>query len=282
MVKLGLAYLNRGGAADPGFAAEIAIAGEEAGYDSVWASDHVAVPEGLAALSPNQADPRTPEGPGRRLFVDPFVFLSYLAAHTSRLLLATGVLVLPLRHPLLTAKAVSSLDHMSGGRAVLGVGVGWLEAEFRLLDADFAARGRTTDRDLALLRELWAAESFTPVPGERWTMEPRPPTGRVRIVVGGGTPRAAARAVAHGDGFFVSGGRAFELIDRTRSLLGAHGRDQAGFEITMKAPMDPAGLRAATRADRLLVPVVRGSDLAVCAGRPEDLAGLAERIHGLG
>jgi probable F420-dependent oxidoreductase len=197
-VKLGLFGINLGACASPDVAARVARAAEAAGFDSVWTGEHVVLPDPQAPPSP--APPRTP-------FLDPLVALAHLAAHTARLRLATGIVILPQRNPLVLAKAVASLDVLSGGRALLGVGAGYLHQEFAALGVPFARRGARTDEYIDAMRALWAQEkpafagefvSFSGVDAQ-----PRPvQAGGVPIVVGGTSAGALRRAVARGHGWY--------------------------------------------------------------------------------
>ena len=122
----------------------IAERADELGYASLWTSDHVLLPRTL------------PEPYGSLL--ETFTTLSYLAARTQRIGLATGILVLPQRDPLLAAKQAATVHHLSGGRLTLGVGVGWIEQEYGYLRSDFRARGRTADEYLPAMRTLFEAD----------------------------------------------------------------------------------------------------------------------------
>lgn len=172
---------------------ESARRGESLGYDTIWLSDHI--------VPPNTAEERP-----RRIFYEPLALAGHLAAITSRVRIGTSVLVIPYRDPIVTAKQIATIDDMSGGRLLLGVGVGHLQAEFAALGVPFAARGRLTDEYLAVMRELWANDApifagetvsfanvnFWPKPAQR----PGPP-----IYVAGHTPPAIRRAAAIGDGW---------------------------------------------------------------------------------
>lgn len=179
--------------ATPRLIAEAARRGEDLGFDTIWLSDHV--------MTPN-----VPEQRHRRIFYEPLAVAAYLAAATSRVRIGTSVLVVPYRHPVVTAKQISTIDALSGGRLVLGVGVGALEGEFNALGVSFPERGPLTDEYLAVMRELWTNDdprfdgrtvhfenvTFWPKPAQR----PAPP-----ILVAGNSARAIRRAAAIGDGW---------------------------------------------------------------------------------
>jgi probable F420-dependent oxidoreductase len=168
----------------------IADRADELGYSSLWTSDHILLPATL------------PEPYGNLL--ESFTTLSYLAARTSRIRLATGILVLPQRDPLLVAKQAATIHHLSGGRLTLGVGVGWIEREYAYLRSDFRIRGRTADEYIAAMRALF--ETGTPeFHGEHIDysdalFSPRP-TAPLPIVVGGTSRAALRRAATLGDGW---------------------------------------------------------------------------------
>ncbi|HEX8858823.1 MAG TPA: LLM class F420-dependent oxidoreductase [Actinomycetes bacterium] len=193
-LKLGLYGLHRGSSADPDTMARRARLAEEAGFESLWVGDHIALPAGL---------PDPPVQPR----MEAVVALTYLAAVTSRVRLCFGVIVLPQRQPVLLAKQLASLDVLSKGRLTVGVGVGYVEPELRALGASLADRGARTDQYLAAMRALWdepvpafhgrfvdfAEVIQRPLPVQR----PHPP-----IVVGGESPSALRRAVRSGNGWY--------------------------------------------------------------------------------
>lgn len=195
-VALGNLGLAMGGPVDPldhaSLVYEIAAAADRLGFHSVWAGDHVALPR----------DPTTPYpyGPGALLpadvsILDPFAVLAALAGRTERVRLGFGVLVAPYRHPLVVAKLIATIDALSSGRVILGVGTGWMPEEFAAVGADFHARGRVTDELLRYLRRAFAdgeIDNMTllPTPVQR----PGPP-----IWVGGQADAAMRRAVEHAD-----------------------------------------------------------------------------------
>src|SRR5215211_2725666 len=133
----------------PDAAARLARLAEEAGFDSLWAGEHVVLPDPRVPPSP-----MNPEDP----MLDPVVTLTFLAAQTRTIRLATGIIILPQRNPLVLAKELASLDVLSGGRLIVGVGVGYLEPEFRALGIPFADRGRRTLDYLGAMRAIWDME----------------------------------------------------------------------------------------------------------------------------
>jgi probable F420-dependent oxidoreductase len=194
---IGLFAVNSHECARPEAAARVAGLAERLGYDSLWAGEHVVVPS--PRVDPSPMEPDEP-------MLDPLVALAHLAAHTERIRLGTGVIVLPQRNPLVLAKQVATLDVLSGGRAMLGVGAGYLEAEFRAIGADFAARGPITDEYLDAMAALWYHERpayhgrFVDFAGV--DAHPRPIQKPVPLIVGGHSPAAYRRAVARAHGWY--------------------------------------------------------------------------------
>lgn len=276
-MKFGLRYCNTGRYVDPGQAVELVQAGEDAGFESAWTVDHTVIPAGYSSAYPYSETGRLPGGEGDFLLPDPLIWMAYVAAATKKINLATGILILPQRNPVVTAKEVSSLDHMSGGRVLLGIGVGWLKEEFEALGAVFEERGTRTDEYVAVMREFW--QSPSPTFEGRYVrfrdayMRPKPVNGTVPIIVGGHSKLAARRAGRLGDGFFPARGRPDELIDLARRTAEECGRDPAAIEITASMPNDPAEIPAMARAGvgRLLVPVTGVAGLARVIKGPEDV-----------
>ena len=142
-MKLGVNLVNFGPGSDPEALALWARTADDLGYDSVLVSDHVAVTSDVAESYPET-------------FQDPFVTLAWLAGQTSRVRLGTTVVILPYRHPALTARLAANIDHMSGGRLIFGVGAGWSRLEFIALGVPFETRGRMTDEYIEAIKALWA------------------------------------------------------------------------------------------------------------------------------
>jgi probable F420-dependent oxidoreductase len=257
-MRFGLFGINLGACAAPETGARVAAAAEAAGFDSVWTGEHVVLPDPQTPPSPSP--PRTP-------FLDPAVSLTWVAAHTRTLRLATGIIILPQRNPAVLAKEIASLDVLSGGRAVLGIGAGYLHQEFRALGIPFEQRGARTDEYLDALRALWTEEkpSFagTFVSFSGIDAHPRPvQQGGPPIVVGGTSPGALRRAVSRGNGWY---GFALDAAATERCLEGL--RREAGevrrpsalgrLEISVTPPpgIDPDGVRryAELGVDRLVL-----------------------------
>ena len=214
-MKIGLVGAAAGAAQDPEAATELMVAAEAAGFDTVWVAQHVVLP-----IERSSRYPYTPDGsigiPDDAAIPDPLVWMAFAAAKTSSIRLAAGVLILPQLNPLVLAKQAATLDRLSNGRLVLGVGVGWLREEFDALGVPWAARGRRTDEYIAILRKAWALGP-TAHDGEFMAFAPlmvHPKPAResgIPIVIGGHSEAAARRAGRLGDGFHPQGVRGAEL-----------------------------------------------------------------------
>jgi len=197
-MRIGLFGINTGACARPETAARVARAAEAAGFESVWTGEHVVLPDPQAPPSPVPPD---------HPMLDPAVALAFLAAHTSQLRLGTGIVILPQRNPVVLAKELASLDVVSGGRLVVGVGAGYLRPEFEAVGARFEDRGARTDEYIDAMRALWTQPSprfagrtvrFAGIDAQpRPVQKPHPP-----IVIGGMSRPAARRAAARGDGWY--------------------------------------------------------------------------------
>ncbi|MBX6375415.1 MAG: LLM class F420-dependent oxidoreductase [Acetobacteraceae bacterium] len=227
---------------DAAGAARLARLAEAAGFDSVFAVDHVVIPEDYASTYPYSATGRLP-GSGASAYPDPLIWMAFAAAATTRLRFMTGVIILPQRNPLVLAKQVATLDHMSGGRIELGIGVGWLREEFAALGVPFERRGRRADEYVAAMRALWREDgaSFAGefVNFQRVSCNPKPVARSVPIIVGGHSEAAARRAGRLGDGFFPSIGAQVDtmpLLDVVRRAAEAAGRDPSAVEMITGCP----------------------------------------------
>jgi probable F420-dependent oxidoreductase len=219
-MKFGLAYANAGPFAYPEGLTNLARTAEEAGIESLWTVEHVVIPVGYKSVYPYSPSGKIP-GPENVPIPDPLVSLAFAAAVTKKIRLATGILILPQRHPLYVAKEVATLDVLSGGRAILGIGVGWLAEEFEALGIPFEERAARTSEAVRAIRSLWKPEP-EPFAGKfyRWPpLESHPKPVQqpgVPIVVGGHTEIAAKRAARYGDGFFPG----IAETDKLTAILG--------------------------------------------------------------
>ncbi|MGI9592039.1 MAG: LLM class F420-dependent oxidoreductase [Myxococcota bacterium] len=197
-MKLGYFGINFGPLAEPDAMLRVARAAEAAGLDSLWTGEHVVLPD--PQVPPSPAAPRTP-------MLDPSVALAHIAAATERIRLGTGIIILPQRNAVELAKELASVDVLSKGRLLFGLGAGYLEPEFRALGAPFEERGAVTDEAIDVLRALWTQEKprfagryyrFEGIDAHpRPVQRPHPP-----IVVGGMSRAAARRAAARGNGWY--------------------------------------------------------------------------------
>jgi probable F420-dependent oxidoreductase len=180
---------------------------EALGYDSLWASDHVVIPHRIASRYPYSPTGQFPLGP-EVPFLEPLTTLAVVAGVTQRVALGTSILVLPHRNPVLAAKMAATLDHLSEGRLVLGVGVGWMREEIELLGGSYDRRGAWSDEALAVMRACWR-QARTAHRGEFFSFDdigvfPKPTRGDIPVLIGGHTPRALRRVVELGDGWHAA------------------------------------------------------------------------------
>ena len=284
-MKFGLRYCNTGRYADPAAAVELLQAGEAAGFESAWTVDHTVVPSGYESAYPYSPDGKMGGGTEDCSRPDPLIWMAYVASATRFINLATGILILPQHSPVVAAKQIATLDHLSGGRVLLGIGVGWLREEFEAIGVPFEDRGRRTDEYVAVLRELWTAERPT-FAGEFVDFDaaycrPQPAQGTVPIIVGGHSRPAARRAGRIGDGFFPARGASSELIGLARRTADEHGRDGQALEITTSLPedLDDIPKLAALGVDRLLVSVSGMAGLPAAVKDPDDALTWRELIE---
>jgi probable F420-dependent oxidoreductase len=224
--------------ARPDTAAAYAQAAEDAGFESIWAFEHVVIPADYAS--------RYPYNPEGRLTIedddlpDPLALLAFLAGVTTQLRLATGVLILPQRSPVICAKECATIDALSNGRLSLGVGVGWLREEAEAVGTSFENRGARTEEAIEAMRILWRAGEATFhgrfIHFDRAKCNPKPvQPGGIPIIVGGHSAVAARRAGRLGDGWYPIGLRAEEFSTRKQQMEAAArdaGRDPSTIEIT--------------------------------------------------
>jgi probable F420-dependent oxidoreductase len=250
-MKFGLMYANAGPFAFPEMLTHLAQTAERVGVESIWTVEHVVIPVGYASTYPYDPSGKIP-APDQMPIPDPFVALAYAAAVTKTLKLATGIVILPQRHPLYVAKEVATLDVLSHGRVIFGIGVGWLEEEFQALGIPFTERAARTAEMVRALRSLWKDEA-EPFAGKfyRWgKLESHPkPVQKpgVPIVVGGHTELAARRAARYGDGFFpgvADDQKLVWLLGVMRDECAKLGRDPASIEVTSgRAAPDADGVK---------------------------------------
>jgi len=263
-MRFGLFGINVGPCADPRLQRDVVRAADAAGFESVWTGEHVAMP---IRDNPVPAPPETP-------FLDSIVSLTRVAALSERLRLGTGILVLPHHNPVVLAKALASLDVVSGGRLIAGFAGGYVEGEFRALGVDFHRRGAITDDSLAAIRALWTepeprhAGRFARFEGIRFepkpVQRPHPP-----IVIGGQAPAALARAARFGDGWYgfaLTVAQCGPIVAELKRLRATTARAAHPLEISLTTfePLTDDLVTSAEAAgiDRLIVyPLVGGDAL---------------------
>lgn len=238
-MKFGLMFVNTGMGSTAKGARALAAKAEALSFESLWTVEHVLVPSGYESKYPYDPSGKMAGGAESFDLPDPLIWLAYVAAATERIKLATGILILPQRNPAITAKEVATIDALSGGRVILGVGVGWLEEEFNALGVSFADRGTRHDDYVEAMRALWSGDKTsvhnTYASFDNCISLPRPANGTVPIVIGGHTKRAAQRAARIGNGFFPGSAGADELhalFDVMRSECAANGRDPGEIELS--------------------------------------------------
>ena len=284
-MKFGLRYCNTGKYTDISNAVELVQAGEAAGFESAWTVEHTVIPEGYESSYPYSDSGKMPGIDGQTNLPDPLIWMTYVAAATSKINLATGILILSQHSPVVCAKQVATLDSFSGGRVLLGIGVGWLREEFEIIGANFEERGPRCDDYMKAMRALWQMDrpsydgQFVKFDGAY--CRPKPANGTVPLIVGGHSKAAARRAGRLGDGFFPARGNPQELFQLARDTAKEHGRDPSEIEFTASLPdnLDDIPALAAAGVSRLLVPVTGAAGLAGRIRGPEDLVKWRDTIQ---
>jgi probable F420-dependent oxidoreductase len=223
-MRVGLHALGIGTGARPEVIRAVAIAAETAGFATLWSGEHIVLVDQPGSRYPYSADGRIAV-PAAADWLDPLLGLSFIAAMTTTIGLATGVLLLPEHNPVLAAKQAATLDVLSGGRLTLGVGIGWSAEEFAALGIPFAGRGRRTAEYVAAMRTLWADDvasfsgEFTRFESVR--VNPKPVHDRrIPVVIGGNSDAALGRVAAFGDGWYGFNLPAGTVAERVAALAG--------------------------------------------------------------
>jgi probable F420-dependent oxidoreductase len=213
---------------------------EAAGCESLWVPEHLIWPETLESSYPYRGNGGQPVPSSVKLY-DPWVLLSAVATATTRIRLGTCIYVLPLRDPLVTARAVATADIVSDGRIILGAGLGWMAEEFEAVGIDFRTRGARCDEIVPVLRSLWS-EELTSADGTHIQIPPvyfypKPPQGAdLPIVFGGESEAAYERAARLGNGWlgtWHTPDSTRTVVARLEALLAEHGREGETFEVTV-------------------------------------------------
>ncbi|HSG89751.1 MAG TPA: LLM class F420-dependent oxidoreductase [Pseudomonadales bacterium] len=255
---------------------------EACGFHSLWVPEHVLFFRDYASTYPYADDGRIPGDPDGVL--DPFLALTWIAATTSTIRLGTGICIVPQRQPVYTAKMVADLDYLSGGRVDFGIGVGWLEEEFRALGVPFEDRGARTDECLAVMRALWTQAEAEHV-GDRFAVhaamlnpkpvqQPHPP-----IYVGGESAPALRRAAREGRGWYGfdhTPDTLTAVLPKLDAALAAAGRSRADLELFVSPGRVRPDAVTLDRfrglgVDQLIVPVM-GRDVDAVTRRLDALA----------
>lgn len=270
--------------------APLAVAAERSGFDAVWLSDHLVTPIDWAPVYPYSSTGRPATYTEHTPLADVWATLGHLACATRSIGLGTGVYILPLRNPFVTARAAATVQQLSGGRLLLGVGSGWMREEFEAVGESFDDRGARMDEIVSILRKLWTGETvshrgahydFAPVQLSP-AAEPPPP-----VIVGGLTPPALRRAARIGDGWFAPACTLEEAIDaraRIDTERRGAGRDDLPFRIwvRLRDPWNAAerdAVRGAGFEDVVVFPgqVVQGGTAEAMAEGVARLAGEVAR-----
>jgi probable F420-dependent oxidoreductase len=257
-VEFGFALSGRGPLAQPDVMLRLATKADTLGYASLFVTDHVLLPASAArSIYPYSPTGQFPGGASQDYF-EPLSVMGYLAHATKRIRLGTSVLVVPYRNPLVVAKMLATIDVLSGGRVILGAGVGWLAEEFEALEAKpFAERGSVTDEYLRLMRVAWTEDPVS-FESRHYRVKdvhvlPKPRQRHVPVWIGGHTEAALRRTARLGDGWHPIGNRppsmmlpdeyaakTAELHRYTREA----GRDPAAITLTLRVPMQVRSAKA--------------------------------------
>jgi len=267
-MKLGITVRNMGDQSTRELMGECATCAEQAGLESLWVVDHIAIP------------PDDAEGSNGR-YLDPLGSLAWLAGRTERVMLGTGVLILPYRPPLPTAKLIATVQELSGERLILGAGVGWMQSEFDALGVDRRQRGRDTDALLEFLRQCFDQDAVDDVVehnGQSFLFRPKP--SRPPILIGGGPPHALERAVKYGDGWLPMGLSPAKLAPKVAALQEmAEAAGRAPMQVTVFGGLPLHDLAASV--DTLAAYAEAGADRVVHGGRYLDGNDFAANVQGL-
>lgn len=244
-MRLGIVLPNQVAWGNADAILQLAESADRIGLDSVWVADHVVMPAAFSSNYPMEAlQGFNPEE--HETFFEPLVTLAFVASRTTRVRLGTSIIVPTLRHPAYTAKLVATLDNLSGGRVVLGVGAGWLKEEFDALGVEpFERRGELLDEHIAVMRALWTSTVAT-FEGKHYRLPPvrsapKPASSSGPPVWIGGTSKAALRrAAAVGDGWQPMGVGPSDLqplVSKLRGLLDGAGRNPDSVDICARCDL---------------------------------------------
>ncbi|MBY0441346.1 MAG: LLM class F420-dependent oxidoreductase [Mycobacteriaceae bacterium] len=239
-MRLGLAAIGIGAGADRGVIDAVAVAAQDCGFSTLWAAEHVVMVDQAASHYPYSGDGKIAISAAVD-WLDPLIGLSFAAAATSTINVATGVLLLAEHNPVLVAKQAATLDRLSGGRLLLGVGIGWLREEFDALGVPFPRRAQRTAEYVMAMRTLWRDDSATFagefVKFDAVRVNPKPLRDRsIPIIVGGNSDAALRRAVAWGDGWYgfnLDVNTLAERVEFIHQLCRDAGRDPGQLQLVV-------------------------------------------------
>jgi probable F420-dependent oxidoreductase len=239
-MKVGVVIPNAGPKCSPENMTAVARMADEMGYHSVWVTDHVVLAENVQSYYPYRSHGRW-DYPPETYWLDPLLSLCWVAASFPNLQIGTSITVVPLRNPVLLAKQISTLDFLSGGRFILGIGAGWMKEEFDFIGVDFAKRGKRVTEMVRLMRELWAGESVD-FKGDLWRikgckMYPRPIQSNIPILWGGHSDSALKRVARMGDGWHPTQITLEQLetgIEKLEAYSRESGRDPESVQIVAR------------------------------------------------
>jgi probable F420-dependent oxidoreductase len=281
-MRLGLHALGIGSGATRAVIDAVAVAAEQSGFATLWSGEHVVMVDRSASRYPYSDDGQIAV-PAAADWIDPLIGLSFAAAATSTIGIATGVLLLPEHNPVLVAKQAATLDTLSAGRLTLGVGIGWSREEFDALGVPFEQRAARTAEYVESMRTLWREDvaSFDGdfVRFDSIRVNPKPVADRrIPIVLGGNSDAALRRVVAWGDGWYgfnLDGvEQVAERLEFLRQLCAERGRDRAELQFAV-------ALRDLSVEDVRPLASLAVDELVVVEGPPDDAVAAAEWVSAL-
>ncbi len=249
-MKLGVCVPNFGGFASPSSVKAAAELSEEHGFDSIWATDHLAVP----------LEQKMPYG----TTYEALSTLAYLAATTSRIRVGSSAIIIPLRNPVVVAKQAATIDRFSNGRLILGIGFGWLEAEFRYLKADFKHRYSAVQAGVRLMRAMWLEDPINYSDSTYSIIDcladPKPIQKPIPIYIAGNSKKAIKIAAEVGDGWHPVGLSPEEVAEGVEVIRSIR---SGGFEVALRSPVNLGGRAEYRGASGRAMYTIQGSDREV-------------------
>ena len=281
-MRLGLHALGIGSGANREVIDAVAVSAERAGFATLWSGEHVVMVDESASRYPYSDDGRIAV-PAEADWIDPLIGLSFVAAATSTIRIATGVLLLPEHNPVLVAKQAATLDTLSGGRLTLGIGIGWSREEFDALGVPFERRGARTEEYVDAMRTLWRDDvaSFDGdfVHFDSVRVNPKPVHDRrIPVVLGGNSDAALRRIAKWGDGWYGFNLESVDVVAERvaylRELCDEHGRDPAELRLAV-------ALRDLKPGDAAALASLGIDELVLVEGPPDDARDAADWVRAL-